>query len=247
MVLAAGDSHIGMKRKTNQDSICLLPQYDLYVVADGMGGHNGGDIASQMSVKIFPEYFQENNEVPNSKKLGEAIKFINRSIYKFGQENEALKGMGTTVTALCFEENQVIIGNVGDSRTYMIHNKQLFQMTRDHSLVQEKLNLGIYDREGAKADPQKNVLTRTVGFEPEIDVDIYKHKIQPNTLFLLCSDGLHGKVNDEDILEIINKEIPDHNAPTQAQIQSAVQKLISQANINGGQDNISVIIVSGRP
>ncbi len=124
----------------------------------------------------------------------------------------------------------------------MISKKKIYQMTRDHSLVQEKLNMGLYDREGAKADPQKNVLIRTVGFEPEIQVDVYSYKVSRNDLFLICSDGLHGKVSDEDILYIVNKHIPEPALAIQDDLDSAVSELITQANANGGQDNISVII-----
>lgn len=242
-ILSSGNTDIGQKRKTNQDSICLYTEESFFAVADGMGGHNGGDIASQMSVKIFPEYIAENKSSMSSDQLmSESIKFINRTIYDYGQKNEELKGMGTTITSIIFLNDHVNIANVGDSRVYMVHKHKLFQMTRDHSLVQEKLNLGIYDREGAKADPQKNVLIRTVGFEPNVEVDVYKYKNFKNDIFLLCSDGLHGKVCDEDILEIMNTYIPEPQAATQEQLDQAVSKLIAQANANGGQDNISVIL-----
>lgn len=115
-------------------------------------------------------------------------------------------------------------------------------MTRDHSLVQEKLNIGLYDREGAKADPQKNVLIRTVGFEEEVEVDIYQYKMSKNDIFMLCSDGLHGKVSDEDIAFIIRSKIKDSANASQEELDAAVKELIAQANANGGQDNISVIM-----
>lgn len=242
-ILSSGSTDIGQKRKTNQDSICLYPDKKLFVVADGMGGHNGGDIASQMSVKIFPEFVEENfskMEVPEL--LNKAVKHINKSIYDHGQANSELKGMGTTITAIMFNDKVLNLANIGDSRIYMVNKKYLFQMTRDHSLVQEKLNLGIYNRDEARDDPQKNVLVRTVGFEEEVDVDVYHYKVSRNDLFLLCSDGLHGKVSDADIIHIINKEIPDITVATQKQLDSATQTLIDQANANGGQDNISVIL-----
>jgi protein phosphatase len=242
-ILSSGNSDIGRKRKTNQDSICLLTDEHFFAVADGMGGHSGGDIASQMSVKLFPEFLAKNKtkmEVPDL--LDQSIKFINRSIFDHGQANQDLRGMGTTISALMFSDKFVNIANIGDSRVYMVHNKKLFQMTRDHSLVQEKLNLGIYDRQGAKEDPQKNVLIRTVGFEPEVEVDVYKYRVSKSDLFLICSDGLHGKVCDEDILDIVNKNITDQLTPKQEQLDNAVKQLIDQANANGGQDNISVIL-----
>lgn len=242
-LLSAGDTHIGQKRKTNQDSICLYPKRNFFAVADGMGGHNGGDIASQMSVKILPEYIEDNIEkleVPEL--LKKSVKHVNKSIYNHGQENKDLKGMGTTITAVMLNGKEINIANVGDSRTYMIKGGKLFQMTRDHSLVQEKLNIGLYDRAGAAADPQKNVLIRTVGFEPEVDVDVYHYSVHKNDIFMLCSDGLHGFVSDEDIIYLVNKNIPDIDSATQEQLDACVSELINQANTNGGKDNISVIM-----
>ena len=242
-ILASGDTHIGMKRKTNQDSISLYPEKNLFVVADGMGGHNGGDIASQMSVKLFPEFVDENyDKLECHELLSQSISHINRSIYEHGQKNKELKGMGTTICSVMFQDKDVFIGNVGDSRLYMVQNNKLFQMTRDHSLVQEKINLAIYDRQAAHNDPQKNVLIRTVGFEPEIEVDVYKYKFSKGDIFLICSDGLHGKVSDEDILYILNKHVPNRTTISQSGLDAAVKELIDQANANGGQDNISVIL-----
>jgi serine/threonine protein phosphatase PrpC len=242
-IIAAGATDIGQKRKTNQDSICLYPERHFFAVADGMGGHNGGDIASQMSVKIFPEFIEQNiNTMDCANILENSIKHVNRSIYDHGQKNTELKGMGTTITCIMFDGASIKVGNIGDSRTYLISKKKLYQVTRDHSLVQEKLNIGLYDREGAKNDPQKNVLVRTVGFEPEVDVDVYHYKVARNDMFLLCSDGLHGKVSDEDIIHLVNKFIPDPQNAQKEQIEQAVKALIDQANANGGQDNISVII-----
>lgn len=246
-ILCSGHTDIGMKRSSNQDSICVYPKRSFFAVADGMGGHNGGDIASQMSVKLLPEFIENNlntKSVPEILEL--SVKHINRSIYDHGQKNEDLKGMGTTITAIMFNGAELNIANVGDSRTYLISNNQLFQMTRDHSLVQEKLNIGLYDREGAKADPQKNVLIRTVGFEPDVDVDVYHYKIQKNDIFMLCSDGLHGKVSDEDIIHIVNKFISSPADLTQAQLDATVKELIAQANANGGNDNISVVMAAAK-
>lgn len=242
-IISSGATDIGRKRKTNQDSICLYPKRHFFAVADGMGGHNGGDIASQMAAKLLPEYIENNFEDQElGKLLSQSILHVNQSIFERGAQSEELKGMGTTISAVLFEGAHINIANVGDSRTYMISKKKIYQMTRDHSLVQEKLNMGLYDREGAKADPQKNVLIRTVGFEPEIQVDLYHYKVSRNDLFLICSDGLHGKVSDEDILFIINKHIPEPALATQAALDSTVAELIAQANANGGQDNISVIL-----
>ena len=233
-LLVSGDTNIGQKRSSNQDSICIYPKRNFFAVADGMGGHNGGDIASQMSVKLLPEYIDENlDKLSTTELLSQAVRFVNKSIYEHGQKNQELKGMGTTITAIMMSGHEINIANVGDSRTYMLSNNMLFQMTRDHSLVQEKLNIGLYDREGAKADSQKNVLVRTVGFEPDVEVDVYQYSLSRNDIFMLCSDGLHGKVSDADMAYIITKNIPNPANATQELLDKTVAQLI---------DNISVII-----
>lgn len=241
-IISAGATDIGRKRKTNQDSICLDPAHNFFAVADGMGGHNGGDIASQMSVKIMPEYLAAHGKTEPEVLMKELIQKINQSILETAQANPDLQGMGTTVSAVHFAGPQLFIGNVGDSRVYMINNQNIYQMTRDHSFVQEKLNMGIYTREEAVKDPQKNVLVRSVGFDPDVQVDVFQYRICKNDIFLICSDGLHGKVSDGDILHIVKKNIPNPGEATRSHLEDAVYELIKQANDNGGQDNISVII-----
>ncbi len=244
-IISLGKTDIGKKRKTNQDSICVIPEHKLFVVADGMGGHNGGDIASQMSVELFSEALNspyDTEDIPQF--LNDTIININEAIYLHGKENKELEGMGTTISGVMFSDKFANIANIGDSRVYMLLDGMIFQLTRDHSLVQEKLNLNIYDRQGAKNDPQKNVLIRTLGFEPKVNVDIFKFRLIKNAIFMVCSDGLHGKVCDHDILKIMQVNIPDTSKVTQQQVNNAVNHLIQQANYNGGQDNISVIIAA---
>lgn len=241
-IICAGASDIGRKRKTNQDSIGLFPESQFYVVADGMGGHNGGDIASQLSVKVIPEYIGQNPSKTPSELMRDVIIEINRQILDTANKNPELKGMGTTLSAIMFNGPQLILGNVGDSRVYMIHNQAIFQLTRDHSFVQEKLNLGIYTREDAARDPQKNVLVRSVGIDEDMQADVFNYRICKNDIFLICSDGLHGKVSDRDILFIVQKHLSDPETCDASQVQNLVDELIRQANENGGQDNISVII-----
>lgn len=241
-ILCAGASDIGRKRKSNQDSICMDSQHHFYSVADGMGGHNGGDIASQLSVKIMPEYLSKFSGGDPQLLMKNLIIEINQKILEKAQVQPELHGMGTTITAIQFNGPQLIVGNVGDSRVYMINNKNIYQMTRDHSFVQEKLNMGIYTREEAVKDPQKNVLVRSVGFDPDIQVDVFNYRICKNDIFLLCSDGLHGKVSDADILKIVQETLGDPGHCTVAKLEETVKGLIQQANDNGGQDNISVIL-----
>lgn len=241
-ILCAGGSDIGRKRKTNQDSICVDHKHHFFAVADGMGGHNGGDIASQLSVQVMPVYFEQHATMEPQALMKGMIQEINRSILKKAEEQPELHGMGTTVSAIHFHGQSLIIGNVGDSRVYMVNNHHIFQMTRDHSFVQEKLNMGIYTREEAVKDPQKNVLVRSVGFEADVNVDVFNYRICKNDIFLICSDGLHGKVSDGDILHIIQKNIVDPATCIMEDVEATVKELIQQANDNGGQDNISVIL-----
>lgn len=242
-LIAAGSSDIGRKRNSNQDSYYLDIDKKLFIVADGMGGHNGGDIASQMAIKIFPNYLTKNRESDPHELITKSFVEANHLIKNYGETHPELVGMGTTIVSLYFRGHSIYIGNVGDSRAYLINNKMIYQLTRDHSLVQEKLNYGMYNREQAAMDPQKNILARTIGFEDEVNVDVFTYKVVRNDIFLCCSDGLHGKVSDEDIIYIINKFIPDPASATQEVAESAIQALIDQANENGGQDNITAILV----
>lgn len=242
-IIASGNTDIGRKRKSNQDAFYMSVEKRLFIVADGMGGHNGGDIASQMAVKVYPDYLNQHIANEPAPLVKEAILESNRSIKSYGEQNPELVGMGTTIVSFYFRGQNIYVGNVGDSRGYLISSHKIFQLTRDHSLVQEKLNYGIYNREQAAHDPQKNVLVRTVGFEDHVEVDIFTYKVVKNDIFLCCSDGLHGKVSDEDILFVINKYIPNPAEATQASADLVVKTLIGLANENGGQDNITVIVV----
>lgn len=248
-IIYSGLCDIGMKRKTNQDSILMMESPYYFAVADGMGGHLGGDIASQESVKFLKEKISE-LKPPLDGALIESLlqditKKLNHKIYTLGKSKEELHGMGTTLTSLFFNGPETVLANVGDSRIYLFNKDGLFQLTKDHSLVQEKLNLKIYDRQTAQKDPQKNVLVRTIGFEANVQADIYHYKLNPNDLFLLCSDGLYGKVSDEDIEHLMTKHIHKDNfdSCSQESLNTLSKELVELANKNGGQDNISVILV----
>lgn len=242
-LIASGLTDIGKKRKTNQDSFYMNLDKKLFVVADGMGGHNGGDIASQMAVKVLPDYLLKNIEMDPNQLISKSIIESNRSIKHFGETHPELVGMGTTIVSFYFRGQNIYVGNVGDSRAYLVNAKKIYQLTKDHSLVQEKLNYGVYNREQAALDPQKNVLVRTVGFEDDIEVDVFTYKVVKSDIFICCSDGLHGKVSDEDILYLINKHIPNPSLATQETADFVIKSLIELANENGGQDNITAILV----
>lgn len=242
-LIASGQTDIGRKRKSNQDAYYIDIDKKLFIVADGMGGHNGGDIASQIAVNELPHYFIEHIEADPIPLLASTIKEVNSIIKKYSLTHRELYGMGTTVVCAHFRGQNAYIANVGDSRAYLLSQQKIYQLTKDHSLVQEKINCGIYTREQAAFDQQKNVLIKTVGFEDDLEADLFVYKVSKNDMFLFCSDGLHGKVSDEDILFILNQNIPIPERATQKNLDEAVKKLIMLANQNGGQDNITAILV----
>ncbi len=236
--ISYGNTDIGRTRSTNQDSIFVDNENGCFVVADGMGGHRGGDIASQKAVQIIAEK-TKNKYLPIKNFLLDLVTSCNKNIFDIAAENEELNGMGTTMTVCLVENNQLCIAHVGDSRAYLIHEQQIFQLTKDHTLVQEKINLGIYSREQALKDPQKNVLIKTVGYEESVEIDYYQVSIESKDLILICSDGLFGKLSDLEILTIISKQ-----KINEITIKTAVNELINAANLNGGQDNISAILIA---
>jgi serine/threonine protein phosphatase PrpC len=236
--ISYGNTDIGRTRSTNQDSIFVDNENGCFVVADGMGGHRGGDIASQKAVQTIAEK-TKNKYFPIKNFLLDLVTSCNKNIFDIAAENEELSGMGTTMTVCLLENKQLCIAHVGDSRAYLIHEQQIFQLTKDHTLVQEKINLGIYSREQALKDPQKNVLIKTVGYEESVEIDYYQVSIEPKDLILICSDGLFGKLSDLEILEIISKQKINETT-----IKTAVNELINAANLNGGQDNISAILIA---
>jgi serine/threonine protein phosphatase PrpC len=236
--LVGAATDIGRKRSQNQDSIAARPDLGLFVVADGMGGHRGGETASAMVVEIIPQVVadvESRGDWKPRQLLIEAIRKANDSIHQRSTIDPALQGMGTTCVALLFKNNQLTVGHVGDSRCYYTRGNSIWQLTRDHSLVQEKLRAGIITREEVKTDRMKNVITRSVGFEPDVNIEIYEMEVRKGDRFLLCSDGLSGLIDDEKMLSVLSKNTKDLN--------QTVQDLIAAANSNGGDDNISTIVV----
>lgn len=229
---------IGRKRSQNQDNIASCPELGLFVVADGMGGHRGGETASAMAVEIIPQIVRSTvsgSEWDPKEVIADAVLQANNRIFERAQQQSTLQGMGTTTVSMLFKGNTLTIGHVGDSRAYFFRDGNLWQLTRDHSLVQEKLRAGMITRAEVKTDRMKNVITRSVGFEPDVNVETYEMDTQAGDLFLLCSDGLSGLVDDDQIAEILRQE--------SATLEDAVKALINAANSNGGDDNISTILV----
>ncbi|MCB0418073.1 MAG: Stp1/IreP family PP2C-type Ser/Thr phosphatase [Bdellovibrionaceae bacterium] len=224
---------IGMKRKVNQDAYLKDDQSLFYVVADGMGGHKGGEVASKIAVDEMGKYYKEN---PNQSGRDVLDKAINRScaeIHKQSQENEELSGMGTTVVSILFQDDTAYIGQVGDSRAYLLQGQGIWQVTEDHSLINEEIRAGRLEAHQASGFQFKNVITRSVGYESQVAVDIYRRRVRVGDTFLLCTDGLSGLVEISEIAQEILAHGPE----------MGLKKLVSMANARGGEDNITGIVI----
>lgn len=231
---------VGQRRNTNQDYAGLFENKTglaLAVLADGMGGHQAGDVASQMAVNNLGEQWQ-NSEICTSEKaiqwLIQEIQAVNEVIYEKGQSKTEYQGMGTTIVTAALLKESLVLANVGDSRAYLVREDQLVQLTEDHSLVNELVKSGEITAEMAANHPRKNVLTRSLGMPKTVEVDVTNHFWLPNDYVILCSDGLTNMVSEADMLEIIHSE---------QSLKEKVATLITAANEAGGLDNITVLII----
>lgn len=232
-------SDVGLIRKLNEDSACYLerPNFKIYVVADGMGGHNAGEVASKMAVEKIVQYVDKNYCLENEETLiSNAIKAANEDIYKFSKTNNNLNGMGTTVTAALVTLKSIYIANVGDSCCMAFKKDELKKITKDHSLVQELLDSGTISEIEAVNHPKKNIITRALGTCFDVEVDVFKLNINQYNIFILCSDGLTNEVTKEEILRIIDRE--------NNYIRIA-NDLVELAKEKGGRDNITVLLFGG--
>jgi serine/threonine protein phosphatase PrpC len=240
-IVSAGATNIGKKRKVNQDSYLMEPGSKLFVVADGMGGHAGGETASKLTVETVVQSVLSDksslNMEPSDLLMG-AIHRANTAVYSTAEKNKALSGMGTTVVTMYFQAGKLIVGHVGDSRVYMVKRNQIWQVTKDHSLVNEKLKAGIITRDQMKKDKSRNVITRSVGFESSVLVDIYQKEVNTGELYFACSDGLSSLVDDMEMLKTIDELGWDSD-----DLHPLVNALIEKANANGGDDNITCVAV----
>lgn len=228
----------GVLRNLNEDYASYLEteDYKIYVVTDGMGGHNAGEIASKMAADGIIDYVKNNFSNRNDiNLLQDAIKKVNYDIYNYSLEKDELSGMGTTITACLVIQSNVIIANVGDSSCYGINESKIEKITKDHSLVQELVDLGTITEEQAANHPKKNIITRAVGISNHVEVDIFTRSKTDFDLFLLCSDGLTNEVSREDIVSTIKR----------TSLEEACEKLVELANLNGGRDNITVLLFGG--
>lgn len=221
---------IGMVRRTNQDS--LICAGNVFGVADGMGGHLGGEIASGMARDTILQRLR--GQVPSEEGLRAGINAANCAVFARSEEDPDVRGMGTTMTVLWFGEDEIFLGHVGDSRCYRFADGRLEQVTDDHSMVMEMVRAGVLTVEQAAVHPMRNVITRAVGTDPETDVDVRVLPRRPGTLWLVCSDGLHGMVSDAEIAEILSAEGEDSDR---------AHHLLEAALTAGGHDNISLVLV----
>lgn len=233
-----GQTDVGLKRDINQDSILVDKNISLFVVADGMGGHRGGEVASAMAVETVQEIIEEqlsmNGPVSPRDIIKKAYREASKRIFlKSTRETPELMGMGTTMVLALGYENKIYMGNVGDSRAYLFKDNNLWQITEDHSLVNEQIRAGLLDPNNSESMVGRNVITRSVGFEEEVIVDVVERDVAPGEIFLLCSDGLSGLISNERLAEICRKTSPDKIVP----------KCIEAAKEAGGDDNISVIVI----
>ena len=229
-------SDIGRKRSHNEDSYFFSTEEGIFVIADGMGGHKGGEFASKLAVDSSVEKFLacKNNHESPEQALEHAFNHAACTVYDAQRKNHLLSGMGTTLSALAILHNKAFIAHIGDTRIYCIRDKNIHQLTSDHSLVNEQVQAGIMSAEEARTSSLRNIITRAIGHNKEIIADYFSLTCRKNDLFLLCSDGLNNMLQDQEILFIIN-----NNTPEQAALE-----LINAANKNGGEDNISVILIS---
>ena len=226
----------------NQDFVCSSDESvgnlpNLYLLADGMGGHKAGDFASRFTVRETLRLAAANRSSNPIEILGDALHAVNQNLHHTASVREDLSGCGTTIVAATIEGDVLRTANVGDSRLYLIR-KDIRQITKDHSLVEEMVRSGKLKREEARNHPNKNVITRAVGVEKEVNIDFFDLRIRKGDKILLCSDGLSNMLEDNEIREIVTSG---------GDVEERARKLITAANQNGGKDNISVVLVEPLP
>ncbi len=229
IVEQAGLSDVGRQRSANEDQLVLAPPF--FAVADGMGGAKAGEVASALAASVFDD--ERDGGEPAEAQLTRIVREANRRIYERAVEDEAVRGMGTTLTAAKVQDDEVGLGHVGDSRAYILRDGQLRQLTRDHSLVAELERTGQISAEAAEHHPQRSIITRALGPEPEVEVDTYTVPGRDGDVFLICSDGLTGMLADADVEAIVR------GAPS---LDVAAEQLVDAANQSGGRDNITVVL-----
>jgi len=225
----AGLTDVGRVRAHNEDAVLLEPP--LFAVADGLGGHEAGEVASGIAVEALAEAAPAHAD---AKALGRAVRAANRAVIKAAREGRGREGMGTTLTAAIVEGSRIVVAHVGDSRAYLLHGETLERITRDHSMVADMIEQGTLTEEASRTHPHRSVITRALGTDPSMYADTYEVHAEPGDRLLLCSDGLTGMLTDERIAEVLGA----YGDP-----ELAARMLVDAANEAGGHDNISVVVV----
>jgi len=237
-----------MKRNHNEDNYAILNDEDLFIVADGMGGHASGEVASQMAIDTMRDFFRATSKDPEAtwpykmdkgrgyqeNRLITGIKLANLRIFEAAQRNAGQRGMGTTMVSLLAVDDGVLVGHVGDSRVYRMREGKLTQLTEDHSLLNDYIKMKRLSPEEIANFPHKNVIVRALGMKESVKVDCFLDKPEVGDVYVLCTDGLSGPVTDEEIREIMSS--------TRTDLNNTSKSLIERANKNGGPDNITVIL-----
>lgn len=240
-MIFAAKTDTGLKRSNNEDNLYsgIVHGWNLFLVADGMGGRNAGEVASKMAVENIVEHLMNCDDMEEPKcsvgeHLAAAIKSANDKVYYLSLENEEYSGMGTTLSAVMIKENIMILGHVGDSRIYFFRDGMLEQITADHSYVAELVRTGAITKDEAKIHPKKNFIYRNLGYEKDVDVDIACKEFKHDDKLMLCSDGLSNQLEDEEILKIFIEE---------SDPEVSIKKMIQLVLDRGGFDNITAIVV----
>ncbi|HKT45085.1 MAG TPA: Stp1/IreP family PP2C-type Ser/Thr phosphatase [Gaiellaceae bacterium] len=228
----AAKTDTGRKRRRNEDAFVLAPP--LFAVADGMGGAQAGEIASKLAAAALED--TDPGRLTGPERVASLIQEANRRVHERSSVDPATSGMGTTMTVALVEDEGVVIGHVGDSRAYLVRGREIEQLTEDHSLVNELLKSGKLSPEEAETHPQRSVITRAVGTDPDVDVDSFIVDTQDGDVFLICSDGLTDMVDDEHILETVERH--------RSNLDRVTKQLVTAANRGGGEDNITVVAFS---
>ncbi len=240
----ASATHPGIVRSHNEDSIATDAEIGLAVLADGMGGYNAGEVASGIAVALISAELKKAlaaktvldlSDAQAQTLIGEYSAKANAAIFQAAQSQPQYSGMGTTLVMALWYDNRMAVGHIGDSRLYRLRGEALEQVTRDHSLLQEQIDSGMISKADARFSQNKNLVTRAVGIEPEVEAEINTYAVQPGDIYLLCSDGLSDMLTDADIQLTLTS--------LKANLALAAEQLVQQANDNGGRDNISVILV----
>lgn len=246
----AAKTDTGLVRSHNEDSVAISAEYGFAILADGMGGYNAGEVASGIATTVLKESLEQrlrdqqwdirlNRSKRIQQMLVESIIHANDSIFEAARIEPKNTGMGTTLVAALFHHDRVTVAHVGDSRAYRLRNGAITQITHDHSMLQEQIDAGLVSEEGAQFAQNRNLITRAMGVDYDLDVEVHEHQTEAGDIYILCSDGLSDMISKQQIHDAVSKAAPN--------LESICNELIRKANDNGGRDNVSVILIKVQP